>query len=131
MKSKKRTHETVLVLDKGEEVVSTLAAFAKQNQITSAHFTGMGAFSDARIGYFDVLKKDYFNDRVNGHLDVLSLIGDIVFDNDEPTVQAHVVVGMKNGAATGGRLLEAHVLPTLELVLQDEGTVGRSSRIGR
>jgi NAD(P)-dependent dehydrogenase (short-subunit alcohol dehydrogenase family) len=33
----------------------------------------------------------------------------------------HVVVGKKNGSAMGGHLLEAHVRPTLELVLQDSG----------
>ncbi len=47
------------------------------------------------------------------------IIGDIALDKGEPKVHAHVVVGKKNGAAMGGHLLEAHVQPTLELVLQD------------
>ena len=34
-------------------------------------------------------------------------------------MHAHVVVGKKNGTTMGGHLLEAHVRPTLELVLQE------------
>jgi hypothetical protein len=47
--------------------------------------------------------------------------GDIALDKGEPKVHAHVVVGKRNGSAMGGHLLEAHVRPTLELVLQDSG----------
>jgi hypothetical protein len=32
-----------------------------------------------------------------------------------------VVLGKKNGSAMGGHLLEAHVRPTLELMLEDSG----------
>jgi len=56
---------------------------------------------------------------------VVSLIGDIALDKGNPKVHAHVVVGKRNGTAMGGHLLEAHVRPTLELVLQDSGEVLR------
>jgi len=36
----------VLVFDKGDEVVEQLLAFAKQEQVTAASFSGIGAFSD-------------------------------------------------------------------------------------
>jgi len=48
---------------------------------------------------------------------VLSLAGDIALGEDEPQVHAHVVVGKVDGSAHGGHLLEAHVWPTLEVVL--------------
>jgi predicted DNA-binding protein with PD1-like motif len=40
-------------------------------------------------------------------------------------VHAHVVVGVSDGAAKGGHLLEAHVRPTLEVFLQETGGVLR------
>ena len=119
MKSKKLDSGTVLVFDTGDELVSTLTAFAREHHIAAAHFTAIGAFSDAGIGYFDVQKKDYLKNQVNEQVEVVSLIGDIALDQGEPKVHAHVVVGTKNGAAMGGHLLEAHVRPTLELVLQE------------
>ena len=119
MKSKKLDSGTVLIFDTGDEVVSTLTKFARQNRIAAAHFTAIGAFSDAGLGYFDLQKKDYLKNQVNEQVEVVSLIGDIALDKGEPKVHAHVVVGKKSGAAMGGHLLEAHVRPTLELVLQE------------
>ena len=119
MKSRKLDSETVLVFETGDEVVSTLTRFAKEHKISAAHFTAIGAFSDAGIGYFDWQKKDYVNNPVNEQVEVVSLIGDIALDDGKPKVHAHVVVGKSNGTTMGGHLLEAHVRPTLELVLQD------------
>lgn len=119
MKSRKIDNGTVLIFDTGEEVVSALTDFAKKNNISGAHFTAIGAFSDAGIGYFDWRKKDYVNNPVDEQVEVVSLIGDIALDQGKPKVHAHVVVGKSNGATMGGHLLKAHVRPTLELVLHD------------
>jgi predicted DNA-binding protein with PD1-like motif len=54
---------------------------------------------------------------VQEQVEVLSLVGDIALKDGEPTVHAHVVVGKADGSAHGGHLIEAHVLPTLELIL--------------
>lgn len=121
MKSRRLDTGTVLIFETGDEVVSTLTAFAKKHHLAGGHFTAIGAFSDAGIGYFDLQKKDYLRNQVNEQVEVVSLIGDIALDKGEPKVHAHVVVGKKNGSAMGGHLLEAHVRPTLELVLQESG----------
>jgi uncharacterized protein len=119
MTSQRLDSGIVLVFDTGDEVVSTLTKFAKDQRISAAHFTAIGAFSDAGIGYFDWQKKDYLKNQVNEQVEVVSLIGDIALDGGNPKVHAHVVVGKKNGTTMGGHLLEAHVRPTLELVLQE------------
>lgn len=119
MKSKNFDGGTILIFETGDEVVSTLTAFAKEHHISGAHFTAIGAFSDTGIGYFDLQKKDYLRNQIDEQVEVVSLIGDIALDKGEPKVHAHVVIGKKNGAAMGGHLLEAHVRPTLELVLED------------
>lgn len=121
MKSRKLASGTVLVFETGDEVVSTLTSFAKDNHIAAGHFTAIGAFRDAALGYFDLEKKDYLKNKIDEQVEVVSLIGDIALEKGEPKVHAHVVVGKRNGAAMGGHLLEAHVRPTLELVLEDSG----------
>ena len=51
-------------------------------------------------------------------MEVLSLVGDVSWDEQTgPKVHAHVVVGRSDGSAHGGHLLEAHVRPTLEVML--------------
>jgi predicted DNA-binding protein with PD1-like motif len=121
MKSKKLDSGTVLIFDTGDEVVSALTKFAKEQKISAAHFTAIGAFSDVDIGYFDWQEKDYLKNQVNEQVEVVSLIGDIALDHGGPKVHAHVVVGKRNGTTMGGHLLEGHVRPTLELVLQESG----------
>ncbi|HWB86711.1 MAG TPA: PPC domain-containing DNA-binding protein [Bryobacteraceae bacterium] len=119
MKSRKLGKGTVLIFDTGDEVISTLTGFAKEHRISSAHFTAIGAFSSATLGYFDWQKKEYLKNQVDEQVEVVSLIGDIALDEGNPKVHAHVVVGKKDGKAMGGHLLEARVRPTLELVLEE------------
>jgi predicted DNA-binding protein with PD1-like motif len=46
------------------------------------------------------------------------LVGTVAEDErGEPKIHAHVVLGKADGAALGGHLLEAHVRPTLEVML--------------
>jgi uncharacterized protein len=107
----------VLVFDKGDEPVSQLTGFAEEHGVSAAHFTGIGAFSDVTLGYFDREAKDYERIPLDEQVEVLALAGDIALEDGEPKVHAHVVVGKRDGTAHGGHLLEAHVWPTLEVVL--------------
>jgi predicted DNA-binding protein with PD1-like motif len=106
-----------LIFDKGDEPVAGLTAFAKAQKLGAAHFTAIGAFSEVTLGYFDRAKRDYKKIPLHEQVEVLSLIGDVALDKGEPKVHAHVVVGRADGEARGGHLLEAHVWPTLEVVL--------------
>jgi len=107
----------VLVFDKDDEPVEGIAAFAREQRLGAGHFTGIGAFSDLVVGYFDRERRDYKRITIAEQVEVLSLVGDIAVDGEEPRVHAHVVVGKADGSAHGGHLLEAHVWPTLEVVL--------------
>ena len=106
-----------VIFDKGDEPVAGLTAFAKAQKLGAAHFTAIGAFSDVTLGYFDRAKRDYKKIPLHEQVEVLSLLGDVALDKGEPKIHAHVVVGRADGEARGGHLLEAHVWPTLEVVL--------------
>jgi predicted DNA-binding protein with PD1-like motif len=118
MKSKDLGDATVLVFESGDEVISQLTAFAKDRRITAAHFTAIGAFRDAGLGYFDWQTKKYLRNQVDEQVEVVALAGDIAIDGDHPSVHAHAVVAKRDGSTMGGHLLEAHVRPTLELILE-------------
>jgi predicted DNA-binding protein with PD1-like motif len=109
----------VLVFDKGDEAVAGLESFARERGLTAARLTGIGAFADAKLGYFDRERKEYAEIPVTEQVEVLSLLGDVAVEEDEPKVHAHVVLGKANGTALGGHLLEAHVWPTLEVVVDE------------
>jgi uncharacterized protein len=105
------------VFEKGDEVVSEVTNFARENALDAASVTALGAFSDAMLGYFDVEKRAYEKILVEEQVEVLSLIGDIALNEGEPELHAHVVLGRRDGTIRGGHLLEAHVHPTLEVIL--------------
>ena len=107
----------VLVFDKGDEVVEQLLAFAKRENVAAASFTGIGAFSDVMLGFFERERRDYKRIPIDEQVEVLVLAGDIALKDAGPQLHAHVVVGKADGSAWGGHLLEGHVWPTLELVL--------------
>jgi predicted DNA-binding protein with PD1-like motif len=107
-----------LIFETGDEVMSNLKAFAENNRLGGSHFTGIGAFEDVTLGYFDWAKKDYKAIPIREQVEVVSLVGDIAQgEESEPAVHAHVVLGKSDGTALGGHLLEARVRPTLELML--------------
>ena len=109
-----------LIFDKGDEFVSTLTDWAKQHGVSAASFTAIGAFERATLGYFDREKMDYDKIPIDEQVEVLTLTGDIALTDDgTPKVHAHVVVGKRDGTAHGGHVLEAHVWPTLEVMLTE------------
>src|ERR1700747_18068 len=48
-----------IVLAKGDEVMSGLTDFAKQNKVASASFTAIGTFSHATVAWFDDSRKEF------------------------------------------------------------------------
>ncbi len=108
-----------LVFENGDEVVSELRTFLQKSDIEAAHFTAIGALRDVTLGYFDWEKKDYHRIPVNEQVEVLSLVGNVAMHQSKPKIHAHIVVGKRDGTAHGGHLLEAHVRPTLEVILME------------
>jgi uncharacterized protein len=106
-----------LIFDKGKEVMGGLASFATNYRLSSSRLTAIGAFSRVTLGFFDREQKDYLRIPMNEQVEVLSLMGNITLDKDEPKVHVHVVVGKRDGAAYGGHLLEGYVWPTLEVII--------------
>src|SRR5688500_17424163 len=94
-----------VILEKGDEPVATLTAFARDQALGAAHFTAIGAFRDVTLGYFDRELRDYTRIPIGEQVEVLSLLGDVALDGAEPKVHAHVVVGKSDGTAYGGHLL--------------------------
>lgn len=107
----------LLEFSKGQEVMDGLLAFAREHKLVSGHLTGIGAISNAVIGYFDPQTKSYLRNAEKEQAEVLSLTGNLALVNNEPFFHVHVALGLRDGAARGGHLFEATVQPTVELIL--------------
>lgn len=106
-----------LVFKSGDEVVGQLTDWCRANAITAARFTGVGAFSDATVAWFDWDRREYQQIPVREQVELLSLNGDVAEQEGHAAIHAHVVLGRRDGSTRGGHLVSAHVRPTLELVL--------------
>jgi uncharacterized protein len=108
-----------LVFERGDETMALLEQFAREHRLTAAHFTGIGAFSDVTLGYFDWERKDYDEIPIRRQVEVATLAGDVAAKDGEPQVHAHVVVGDSDGHAHAGHLIAGRVRPTLEVILTE------------
>ena len=109
-----------LILDSGDEVLSSIQKFADQNAIAAAQMSAIGALSDVVLRYFDWATKEYQDIPVNEQVEVAALIGDIALDpKGKPAVHVHLVVGKRDGSAMAGHLGRAHVRPTLEVIIEE------------
>ena len=109
----------VVVFDKDDEVVEGLTRFATREQLRASQVTAIGARRDVILGSFDPAAKEYRRIPLAEQVEVLSLLGVITLDGEKPKLHAHIVVGAGDGAARGGHLLEGHVFPTLEVVVEE------------
>jgi len=106
------------VFEPREEVIAGLLKFTKDQKLSGAHLTAIGAFERVTLGFFELSRKNYKKIAIEEQVELMSLVGNIARDDKgEPKLHAHVVVGKSDGTAHGGHLLEAHVQPTLEVVI--------------
>ena len=107
----------LLVFRTGQEVMQGLLAFARKHALVAGHLTGIGAISDAVVGYFEPEKKVYLRIHEKGQAELLSLTGNLALSDNEPFFHIHVALGLRDGSTRGGHLFEARVRPTVEAVL--------------
>jgi uncharacterized protein len=109
--------EFALIFAKGDEVLSGVSDFVKQQKVGSARFTAIGALQSAKMAWFDLAKKSYKVNTINKQCELVSLIGDIGVYEGTPAVHAHFSVGFETGEVEGGHLIEAVTFPTVELFM--------------
>jgi predicted DNA-binding protein with PD1-like motif len=109
-----------IILDSGDETMHVLQEFAARERVGGAQLTAIGALSRAKLAFFEWETKQYRPIPVDEQVEVASLVGDIAIGPDgKPSVHLHAVLGRRDGTALAGHLVEAHVRPTLEIILRE------------
>lgn len=117
-------------LERGEDVLPTLIEFCKEKGIQNGFFRAIGAVEKAKIGYYDLAKKEYGNKTYPDAMEVASMTGNIALVDGSPFIHCHCVLsGIAPGTenqAIGGHVFEAKVAVTLEVHLEVfEGAIER------
>lgn len=118
LKQKQSSNVLVVVLEKGEELVSTLTSFCQENEIFGAWVSGIGAVSKAELALYDLSKKEYHGKKFSEPLEIASLSGNIAKLNGEATAHLHAVLSDKKMKTYAGHLSNAVVAATCEVRLE-------------
>jgi predicted DNA-binding protein with PD1-like motif len=114
------TKTYAIIFAVGDEILSGLSEFAEKYQVKSAHFTGIGDVTTAKIGWFDGSKKMFKVTNITEQSEVTSLMGDVALNNGKVVVHAHINLASSDNIVRGGHLLEGFVSPTLEVIFTVE-----------
>jgi predicted DNA-binding protein with PD1-like motif len=110
----------VVILDTGDEILSSLKSVARTEHLAGSSFKAIGALSDVELGWLNWETKKYQTAvKLQEQVELLSLIGDIALKDGEPQIHAHLVIGRHDGTAHGGHLLSATVRPTCEIIITE------------
>ena len=126
MESKKISNKYFIRIDRGEEIVSNLIEFCKERSIKLGRISAIGAVNESTIGIFDPLKKEYHSVELKGTYEILSIMGNITSNNDQPYLHMHITLSDSKYNAFGGHLNKAIVSATCEVIIDEfEGKLNR------
>lgn len=120
-------------IDKGEEIVSSIADICRKERICLGKVSAIGAVNKVKVGLFDTREKKYHSRILTGEFEITSLMGNVTTMNEEVYLHLHINISDNTYQTFGGHLNEAYVSGTCELfidVIDDE--IGRkfSEEIG-
>jgi uncharacterized protein len=113
-KEKSKIH---LILEPGDEIMKSLLELAKKEKIPSATLTGIGAIGNATLGYFDVNKKEYLKQTFPGSWELVSCVGSISWDGENPIAHVHVSISGADFELRAGHLFSGEITVTGEIFL--------------
>ncbi|HTR45218.1 MAG TPA: DUF296 domain-containing protein [Thermodesulfovibrionales bacterium] len=91
-------------LVKGKEIIDGLTEVMKRHDITAGTISGLGAVSEAQIGYFNAHTKSYEKIIFHENMEIVSLRGNISFKDNEVFPHLHVVFSRRDFSTVGGHL---------------------------
>lgn len=126
MEYKKFGNLYVVRLERGEEIIETLKAFARENHVTLGSISGIGAVNKANLGLFDTSSRKYIPREYTGDFEIASLTGNITTMDGDVYLHIHACIADSNSKTYGGHLSNALVSVTCELFINyADGMVGR------
>lgn len=102
-------------LNHDADLLTAIKDIFKSNNIKTGFFNAIGAVKCARIGFYNQQDKVYKELKIDEPAEILSCIGNISEIDDDMSVHAHIVLGLKDGNTKGGHLLEGTLIFACEL----------------
>ena len=110
-------NQLILRLDKGEEVLASLAQVMAEQNIKACAFFGLGASDSVELAFYNTHLKDYRKKPFLEEMEILSLSGNGSIKDGQPAIHAHGIFGRNDFSLIGGHVIKLVVSVTLEIYL--------------
>jgi predicted DNA-binding protein with PD1-like motif len=100
----KTSYGYLMVLREGDNVLALIENLAKEQQIPSANFTGIGFAQEVTFGFYDFSQKK-FNPKTFNKVEMGNLTGSIAWNEDKPSLHIHGIATDDKFDAYGGHIL--------------------------
>ena len=118
-----------LRLDRGEEIVESVRAFAAREGLRSGIVSGIGAVGETDVGFFDPGTRTYATRRFEGDHEIGALTGNLSELEGQSFPHLHIVLAGPDFVAHTGHLFRGVVSVTCELqIVTDPAVMLRLSR---
>ncbi|EQC48875.1 PF03479 domain protein [Bacteriovorax sp. BSW11_IV] len=105
----------IVRIDKDENLFEKLIEFAKKENLTSGHISGIGALKDVELGFYHLDKLEYHKKKFTDDYELLGLEGNLSHMDGEPFFHIHATLGDSEFKAFGGHVFDATVAVTCEV----------------
>ena len=127
----RRMNDTCYIrIDKGEEIIEKILEVCEEEGIKSAFFSGIGGCSRAELQTFIPESGSFETEIIEGMLELINVMGNMVFDDGKLFHHTHAVFSYKDGSEhkmAAGHIKSITVLYTAEIELRPVigGVIGR------
>lgn len=118
MQYKQVDKDYFIYIEKNEKVMDTLTRFCKDQAITNAKISGIGAVKQSEIGAYDTVGKEYIRKQFPDVWELVSYEGNVTLKDGDPFVHGHVVLSNHDMKTIGGHLFEMTVAAVGEFFLR-------------
>ena len=117
MRWRKAGEAYITRLEKGEEVLSTLAEFVREQKIQGGSIQGLGAVKNLELGLYDPHRQEYLKRTFEEDMELGNLTGNISLFEGDPVLHCHATAAAADLQAYTGHLFSATVAVTVECII--------------
>jgi hypothetical protein len=111
-------NKTVLRLDEGEEIVSSITALCRAEGITSAIVSGIGFTTEMKVRIYDKAQDQFLFQTLTGSMEITSLTGNVFQADNGLFTHLHIMAADKSMSIHGGHLVSCVIGATGEIVIE-------------
>ena len=103
-----------------EDIIDAIRETVIKNEIISGSVNIIGALKKATVGFFEINKKEYIFKTFEEPFEIISCMGNIAYNGDEPIIHLHVTLGKEDLSVIGGHLSQPSIISiTGEVVIHE------------